>query len=264
MTRPCECTLRLVQNYRLLSESLAAEDKDNKQKAAEEVKNKASRYVTPLKRTARRLTMSPEISNTMVSSQSTIATASGDTQYIKKLRSINERILSELSRIDCKLESIEPSNNGFQEETQKILDALEFPSSPIISPTTKSHSQEMDSYQPDYTIVVTTTMLDAEAKSVVKKWADRFGAIYSTEYNASVTHVIGKTSEDALMVRSMKTMQAILDGNWILPFRWIEECMVKGVILKEEAFEFTGDQYSDDEAPRRARLSRLYNVHLIH
>jgi hypothetical protein len=59
----------------------------------------------------------------------------------------------------------------------------------------------------------------------------------------------------------MKTMQAIIDGNWLLPFSWIEECLTKGAILKEDSFEFDGDQYSDDEAPHRARLSREHNVH---
>lgn len=136
---------------------------------------------------------------------------------VGRLRGVNERIISELGRIDARLEQIDSSTGSkasvpFQEETQKLIENIQFPSSPCLD-----EENTPLAYQPDYVMVVTTTMLDQEGKQRVKKWAETFDAIYMPEYNGSVTHVIGKGHAEKLVVRSMKTMQAIADGTWLLP-----------------------------------------------
>ncbi len=193
-----------------------------------------------------------------------------DPSYLSNLKTINDRIMSEINRIDDELEHIKDDeeehvgnesivSGQFNIETQKLIDGLDFPSSPVISPTTKSADSDSkhDIYQPDFTLVITSTLLDVEEKLRVKRWAEGFGAIYMSQFNEGVTHVIAKTSKPNLAVRSMKTMQAIVHGSWLLSLDWIDTCMQSEGILREDGFELEGDQYSEDEGPRRSRLSHL-------
>lgn len=254
MVRPCACTSRLIDHFQALSKSL--EDLEGTEKQSSGVKSKR-KLITPIRRPARRLTFSPQTTQASQRQSQEV-----DSQYIEKLRSVNDLIRSEIDRIDKELETIEGSQVvEISAETQKILDEIEFPSSPVIdSMTPIDDGKGVTRRMPDYTIVVTTTLLNSEEKAQVKAWTEKYGAIYSSDYNPSVTHVIAKTGDEPrLAVRSMKTMQAIVNGNWLLSTCWIQACLRSGGYCKEEPFELEGDQYSDDEGPRRSRMSHLNN-----
>lgn len=205
-------------------------------------------------------------------------------EYAARLRSVNERIMSEIGRIDQELEQLgdtdEELSSGlledeteydeaegendvlpFNTETQNFLENLEFPSSPVISPLEDTGSPFQSAYTPESTLVVTTTLLSVEEKGRVREWAEAVGAIFVSQYSTAVTHVIAKTTAESpkIAIRSMKTMQAIVDGRWLLPVSWIDACATSAAVLREELFELEGDQYSDDEGPRRSRMSHRNN-----
>ena len=239
MIRASEEMQRLVEQFSRLAAAVDQIGQPAARPAPE--KKKAPRAVTPLKRPAvRRLALSP-------------ITSQQQSTDIEHLRTVNERIMSEITRIDAQLSL--HSRGGLtqcSEEPDAVLGSTEEP-----SPPSRAITCAIDSYVPKQRIVVTTTMLGPEERARVRSWTESVGGIYSALYNDSVTHVIALEGEEQLAVRSMKTMQAVINGSWLLPYRWVEACMSSGTVRREEAFELQGDQYSDDEGPRRSRMSKL-------
>lgn len=267
MTRPCETTERLIKHYNGLSKAIDNLDSKPAQKTCKRGRSvKKKNYVEPsplksLRKRPQRMACSPETSQSKL--------ALHGPSYATSLRNVNERILSEIGRIDKELENCGQESGGppyFSVETQALIDGLDLPSSPVISATLPdifSSPMGPQTYRPAKTIVVTTTMLGSEEKAKVRQWADITGSIYVSTYNPAVTHVIAKNTNSPsakLAIRSMKTMQAVIDGCWLLPLSWIEAGLQNNAIVKEESFEMEGDQYSDDEGPRRSRMSHLNNV----
>lgn len=258
MIRPCECTNRLIQHYHSLSTALETLDSPKSTRKVKETYEKA----TPQKGQARPIGTSPDTSQ-----------LSSNPAHLAGLRSINERIKSEIERIDLELKHLggasEPDSPSTADatdvvihtQTQRLLAEIQFPSSPNFSPSIPTINEEINSlyrqYTPEQSILVTTTMLSGEEKALVRKWATEVGAIYVSDYSPAVTHLIARTTtpHSRLAVRSMKTMQAILDGRWLLPLEWITAGIETSSVLCEEPFELEGDQYSEDESPRRARMS---------
>lgn len=236
MIRASEEMQRLVEQFSRLAAAVDQIGQPAVRPAPE--KKRAARVVTPLKRSAvRRLALSP-------------VTSQQQSTDIEHLRTVNERIMSEITRIDAQLSL--HSRGGLTQcsgEPEVVLSSTGLPSQASTCAT--------DSYVPEHRLVVTTTMLGPEERARVRSWTESVGGIYSPLYDDSVTHVIAREGEEQLAVRSMKTMQAIINGSWLLPYRWVEACVSSGAVRREEAFELQGDQYSDDEGPRRSRMSRL-------
>jgi hypothetical protein len=56
--------------------------------------------------------------------------------------------------------------------------------------------------------------------------------------------------------RTLKYMQAVLSGIWIVSEQWVLDCISSSAVLDPTPYEVLGDEaFPDEAAPRRARLS---------
>ena len=80
--------------------------------------------------------------------------------------------------------------------------------------------------------------------------------LVESSFGSHVTHLVGtEKSRGILKQRTMKFMQAMAHGLWIVSGSWLSESVKRGEILAEDEFEiFKTLKSSHDHAPRRARL----------
>eukprot|EP00035_Acanthoeca_spectabilis_P030743 m.10699 g.10699 ORF g.10699 m.10699 type:complete len:1025 (-) comp4350_c0_seq1:1863-4937(-) len=80
-----------------------------------------------------------------------------------------------------------------------------------------------------------------------KKLVGILGGRVVTEYERDVTHVVTPTIENNLCTkRTLKFMQGVADGKWMVGVKWAEACIAKGVCVDEAPFEITG--YNDGDS----------------
>lgn len=121
-------------------------------------------------------------------------------------------------------------------------------------------------------ITFVTTGASVEDEELFNQFADifnvtRLNAFQNTVSTTSepkipyVTHLIVPVDENGVFQqRTMKYMQAIMAGVWIVNVAWVRDSLSNGCILAEAEFEVKSC-YKDavDFAPKRARL-HVYKV----
>ncbi|XP_065184623.1 uncharacterized protein LOC135815275 isoform X2 [Sycon ciliatum] len=98
------------------------------------------------------------------------------------------------------------------------------------------------------------------AKTVAKYGSGRV----ASRFNGCTTHVILATSDQGLAEPSLKYLQGIAAGVWIVSMNWIEECYKAGTLLPEEEFEVNGDSSVQSCAPRQSRIAQAEGRRLFH
>lgn len=86
-------------------------------------------------------------------------------------------------------------------------------------------------------------------------FAKKQGGRIAECYNGSTTHVIVNADENCRCLRTLKYLQGIASGRWIVDYRWIKDSMEKQNILPEATYEVRGDHLYCVNAPQTARLS---------
>eukprot|EP00981_Chlorochromonas_danica_P003668 scaffold681_cov173-Ochromonas_danica.AAC.31 len=78
----------------------------------------------------------------------------------------------------------------------------------------------------------------------------------SCDFSDTVSHLVVSVDRNNLMrQRTMKYMQALVKGAWIVSTKWIEDSIAAGSILAETDYEVRGNiKAFIEHAPRRARL----------
>jgi len=83
-------------------------------------------------------------------------------------------------------------------------------------------------------------------------------------FDSTVTHCAVSIKDGVVMQRTMKYMQAIMAGLWIVSDMWMLDSLQENRILAEKSYEIVKNVKSSiDDAPRRARESiakALYSV----
>ena len=104
----------------------------------------------------------------------------------------------------------------------------------------------------------TATATDATSQSVVVgDTFDTHSVVVGDTFDASVTHVVVSVDKaGALKKRTMKFMQAVMGGLWVLSARWLTDSLVARRLLPEDGYEVPGfAKMCTTDAPRRARLA---------
>ena len=119
---------------------------------------------------------------------------------------------------------------------------------------------------------IVSTGLPKEAQQQCKELAKQLGGTYEEHMHpSSTTHIVVQheaVSDCApdtpihgrpiAKTRTLKYMEGVLAGNWIVSQLWVSECLAKHEHVPEERYEITGDSKGCTRAgaPRRAREAR--------
>eukprot|EP01033_Poteriospumella_lacustris_P005272 gene5272-3765_t len=86
-----------------------------------------------------------------------------------------------------------------------------------------------------------------------------------THFTSSVTHVVVSVDKQGIMKqRTMKYMQALAHGVWVVSTKWIYACLQAGAIVDESEYEVKSNiKALIPRAPMRARQMRLSKAALL-
>ncbi|XP_071482423.1 BRCA1-associated RING domain protein 1-like [Diadema antillarum] len=102
--------------------------------------------------------------------------------------------------------------------------------------------------------VLLASGLQSKEKAALQICAKLLKGRVVEKFSKEVTHLITSCEESNMCLRTMKYMQAILTGRWVLPFKWVESCLNEGKRVQEFEFEIQGTVADpESQAPRRAR-----------
>ncbi|XP_067120465.1 BRCA1-associated RING domain protein 1-like [Centruroides vittatus] len=105
-------------------------------------------------------------------------------------------------------------------------------------------------------ICLMMTGLNSDQKHTVEKCAKLLDFTIAKDYCNDVTHLVASCNVQQHCSRTLKFLQCILNGCWILDFCWIEKCIEKQEKISEEEYEITGAGYQIKTfGPRKARLN---------
>jgi hypothetical protein len=170
---------------------------------------------------------------------------------------------SELAAINAAINSKLSPDPLPHTDTLAFLEALEIPSSPeenLFSPHLELIEQnvdESDVQSIDKVIIACTTLISDN--KLMNGFRNAFPSIKIVKkFDTSVTHLITSSFSHLMAKRTLKYLLAILNGSWILSADWIlESVRTQTLQTRFENYEMRGDDYyPDEEAPKRARLSR--------
>ncbi|GAA27224.2 BRCA1-associated RING domain protein 1, partial [Clonorchis sinensis] len=118
------------------------------------------------------------------------------------------------------------------------------------------HAQVANSISPEVTHVITgATQELPEAERLGQKSLSRSSS--ASRGDKTLQNVGSKDLFQANCPRTLKFLNAVLLGCWVLTFDWIETCAHVKMRVEEEGFEVTGCSTTPhSDAPRRARLAR--------
>ena len=112
-------------------------------------------------------------------------------------------------------------------------------------------------------VVICTTSLPAAKRKVLKATVEAFGAQMSKSFTNSTTHVVCDL-QHGLARRTIKYLQGILAGKWIVSFQWIEASQKAGYWVEEGPYEVAGDVNRRDGPARGRERAKQHSPPLFH
>ncbi|XP_061185474.1 BRCA1-associated RING domain protein 1-like [Saccostrea echinata] len=102
-----------------------------------------------------------------------------------------------------------------------------------------------------------STGLSRDQKITLQKCATKLQAKVTEDFSHEVTHIVTSCNKNGLCPRTMKYLQGVLTGRWIVNMDWVEMCLEYGMKVCEEAFEIPGTS-SDPEShsAQKGRVNR--------
>ncbi|XP_062576629.1 BRCA1-associated RING domain protein 1-like, partial [Saccostrea cucullata] len=102
-----------------------------------------------------------------------------------------------------------------------------------------------------------STGLSRDQKITLQKCATKLQAKVTEDFSQEVTHIVTSCNKSGLCPRTMKYLQGVLTGRWIVNMDWVEMCLEYGMKVCEEAFEIPGTS-SDPEScsAQKGRVNR--------
>ncbi|XP_026478298.1 uncharacterized protein LOC113384752 [Ctenocephalides felis] len=88
---------------------------------------------------------------------------------------------------------------------------------------------------------------------LVKNFADQFNLKFVMQYEDSVTHLIVRVNKENCAERSLKFINAMVSGIWVLNKNWISDSLAKKELLPEYKYEVL--DISLEPGPKRNRIS---------
>eukprot|EP00993_Chasmostoma_nieuportense_P002518 NODE_3306_length_992_cov_14.778035_g3160_i0.p1 GENE.NODE_3306_length_992_cov_14.778035_g3160_i0~~NODE_3306_length_992_cov_14.778035_g3160_i0.p1 ORF type:complete len:242 (-),score=59.77 NODE_3306_length_992_cov_14.778035_g3160_i0:53-778(-) len=111
------------------------------------------------------------------------------------------------------------------------------------------------------TFQLTHSTLTEPQKCAIEQACTLAGGKITPHFHTRITHLITNT-ENNIAQRTIKYIQAIACGIWIVNFDWVTESRAARRWLPEEPFEVSGDHFSL-HGPRLGRLAREQNRLLL-
>lgn len=103
-------------------------------------------------------------------------------------------------------------------------------------------------------IVLLTTGLKRDAQAQLKKGASVLHAESTDTFSQKVTHLVSGVNAQGQCPRTLKYLQAVLAGKWIVHTEWLAHCVENRLHVNEEAFEVPGSSTNPDSlAPKKGR-----------
>ncbi len=113
---------------------------------------------------------------------------------------------------------------------------------------------------PAVPIEIVCTSVSKENQSNCKELASLLGGRLAESFNAkSTTHLVSSTSAGKITARTLKYMEALLTGKFIVSDDWVTACLASRQHLAEEEFEISGFREDGVDIHRRAREARAAN-----
>eukprot|EP00118_Oscarella_pearsei_P010645 m.66451 g.66451 ORF g.66451 m.66451 type:complete len:599 (+) comp35388_c1_seq3:1179-2975(+) len=121
---------------------------------------------------------------------------------------------------------------------RRALDkACKSPAIPVGSPSLPSPKASPQSCHFFRQTVLLGTGLDSRQKCQMKQLCQQLKAAVAISFTTSVTHLVTNCDKDHHCPRTLKYLQAIATGKWIVRFQWIVESLEKGSWQDEENYE---------------------------
>eukprot|EP00300_Choanocystis_sp_HF-7_P001974 c11558_g1_i1.p1 GENE.c11558_g1_i1~~c11558_g1_i1.p1 ORF type:complete len:347 (+),score=68.41 c11558_g1_i1:1-1041(+) len=105
-------------------------------------------------------------------------------------------------------------------------------------------------------VVVMGTLLQKDQLARLKSTGRTLGWTVVGASAPRVTHVVTNCDEQGLARRTIKYATAMLMGQWILSFEWVEACIAHNYTVLEDSFECKGDSAAQ-WGPRTGRLQHM-------
>ncbi|XP_064644196.1 BRCA1-associated RING domain protein 1-like isoform X2 [Lineus longissimus] len=149
-------------------------------------------------------------------------------------------------------------------QTREMMDALSTPvdqvEAPVVLPSTPTEFTRPER------VVLLCTGLKRPEQMKVQKCASMLHGRIVTEFSPEVSHVITGVNSEGMCARTLKYLNAVLLGKWILNFEWVESCLQFSDRVCEEGFEVPGSStHPESNTPCKGRenaekqLPRLFD-----
>ncbi|KAM7448499.1 BRCA1-associated RING domain protein 1 [Porites harrisoni] len=105
--------------------------------------------------------------------------------------------------------------------------------------------------------VLLATGLSSGQKTKLQRCSQILNAKIVNEFSLSVTHIVTATNSKGVCPRTIKYLNGVVTGKWIVNYDWIEKCLRRKSWIDETAYEITGTNDAAVEAPKRARINSV-------
>ncbi|GFR97895.1 BRCA1-associated RING domain protein 1 [Elysia marginata] len=141
-------------------------------------------------------------------------------------------------------------------QTEVMREALLVPDGISVAPEDNTF-METDIFNGGRMCFVTSS-LSKEKLISAQECAKLLDAKLLEDHSVEVTHSINGVNADGLCARTLKYLNALLNGAWIVSPEWVGECLKQKKRVNEEDFEVLGCVTRGPcRAPQKARLNRM-------
>jgi len=105
--------------------------------------------------------------------------------------------------------------------------------------------------------VLLATGLSSEQKANLQTCALTLDAKIVSEFSPSVTHIVTTTNGKGVCPRTIKYLNGVLTGKWIVNYDWIVKCLRQKTWMDERPYEVKGTNDASVDAPKRARINAV-------
>ncbi|XP_077295392.1 uncharacterized protein LOC143917686 [Arctopsyche grandis] len=165
----------------------------------------------------------------------------------------SKRLISNKSKSS---KSVAPKLNHDSGIRKKMLgNVIRTKSSPISTANVNKSSDRIQAKN----ICIACSCLPLEQKNSIMNLATSMGWNFTETFSKDMTHLIVKVDQDNISSRSVKYMQAVASGCWIVSFKWAEQCINTKSHAEESEFEVL-----DSSGKRGPFASRTSKVKVFH
>ncbi|GAB6026798.1 BRCA1-associated RING domain protein 1 [Chamberlinius hualienensis] len=106
--------------------------------------------------------------------------------------------------------------------------------------------------------VITSTGLNDCQRIQFQKLEKVLNAQLVDTFNDEVTHLVASDNGQRTCSRTLKYLNGVLKGIWVVSTDWVDECLIKQRFVKENSFEIKGTyQFPDCNGPKKGRENVL-------